>query len=186
MPAATPIVRALPLGGVVADREEFVGTLVGIALLAGPHRVVASPIENRRERELNDVWRARRLGGPDRQVPDRPAAHHHVPARRADRPGERAHVIRRVKHHSFGGEPVDHRRVECRGGVVACEVEGRLVVGNDVEDVGPFGHRGGRSRLRLPADVGKRQWPVGVGHMLAVEDRLHPADDIAVIGSDVV
>ena len=185
VPAAATFVGAFPPGGVVADREEFVGTLIGIALLAGPHRVVTGPIENRRERELNDVWRARRLGGPDRQVPYRPATHHHVPARRADRPGERAHVIRRVKHHSFGGKPVDHRRVECRGGVVAREVEGRLVVGNDVEDVGPFGHRGGRSRLRLPADVGKRHGPVGMGHMLTVEDRLHPRDHIRMLNGDI-
>ena len=77
--------------------------------------------------------------GRDRQVPERPPALDHVPRGRADGTDERPHVIRLVEHHSFASEAVDVRRLELRRGVINLEVQRRLVVYDDKENVGPRG-----------------------------------------------
>ena len=153
VPGTAAFRSALALRRVATDAKQRISRLVGVALLAGPHRVVAGALEHRRHREpLEAGWavagstpsrslRPLRPARPDRQVPHRAAAHHHVPARRADRARKRAHVVGGIEYHPLGGESLDHRSPERRGGVIQPEVKRRLVVDDDVEDVGPAGRR---------------------------------------------
>lgn len=45
-------------------------------------------------------------------MPNRPAAHDHVPRRHADRSAEGTHVIRAVEDHSPRGKAIDIRCVQ--------------------------------------------------------------------------
>ena len=155
VPGTAAFRGASALGRIATDGKQRIGRLVGVALFARAHRVVAGGLEHRRHREPLEPGRTvrHRTGGrcialfslrrarPDRQVPHRAAAHHHVPARRADRARKRAHVVGGIEHHSLGGKPLDRWRVERRGRIIESEIERRLVVHNDEENVGPASRR---------------------------------------------
>jgi hypothetical protein len=72
----------------------------------------------------------------------------HVPRRSADGAHERTHVIRLIKDRSLASEVVDVRRLKLRVGVVNLEIQRRLVVDDDEENVRPLG-------LRLSSNRGK-------------------------------
>ena len=138
VPRAAGFGGAAALGGVVADGEELVGGVVAVAHLAGAHGGVAGAVEDGGERLLLEVRRAEapllRLRA-DGQMPDGAPAHDHVARWRADRAGERPHVIGAVEDHALAGEAVDVRRLQFRVGIVDLQIEGRLVVHEDEEEV---------------------------------------------------
>ena len=59
-----------------------------------------------------------------------------------DRARERTHVVRAVNDHAFRSEFADVRSLEGGLGIVDLQIERRLVVRNDEEDVGLFFRRG--------------------------------------------
>ena len=84
-------------------------------------------------------------------MPDRAPAHDHVPRRRADRADEGAHVIRAVEDHALRRQPVDVRRLQRRLRIVELEIERRLVVHEDEEDVRSAGRPPLRCVRREPS-----------------------------------
>jgi hypothetical protein len=70
-------------------------------------------------------------------MPNRAAAHDHVPRRRANRTHERSHVIRPVDHHPLRGETIQGRGLQRGFWIVGFEVKRRLIVDKDEEDVRP-------------------------------------------------
>lgn len=71
-------------------------------------------------------------------VPDGAAAHHHVAGGGADGTGPGSHLVGAVEDHAFRSEPVDVGRLEDGVGPVDLQVERRLVVDDDEQDVGAF------------------------------------------------
>jgi hypothetical protein len=140
VPGGAVLDRALAARLLGADGEAGVRGLVAVALLAGPHRVVTGALEHRRHGVVGQVRGTVRvlLLAPDtapRQVPDRAARHDHVPGRRADRAGPGPHVVGAVEDDALLGDPVEDRGLEARRRVVDAQVERRLVVGEDEQDV---------------------------------------------------
>ena len=60
VPGTAGFVGSAAFGGVADDGELLVGGFVAVALLAGPHRVVAGAVENRRHRVVGQVGRNER------------------------------------------------------------------------------------------------------------------------------
>jgi hypothetical protein len=181
VPGAAGLVGAAAFGGVADDAELLVGGRIAVALLAGTHGLVTGAVEDGSQCIPLQVRRAVVLRArPDRQVPHRAAAHDHVARRRADRAAERSHVIGAVQDHALGREAVDVRAGQRRLRVVEFEIERRLVVGEDEQDVrsAGLGRAGGR---RAVAEQGEAQQG-GLFHGLAagevgggrVPGRKHP------------
>ena len=142
--AAVGIVGSI-VGAVMPDGEFFIGSLVAVALLTRAHGVIASSIEDGGHGEIGQAWRdAFRIGnvwiedppGFVRDVPDSAATHDHVTRRRADATGPGSHVMGGVKDHSLLGKTVDGGRLQSRIRVVRAEIERRLIISNDEENVG--------------------------------------------------
>ena len=156
VPRAAGLVGPAAFGGVVTNCEPLVRRLVAVALLTGPHRRVAGAVEHGGNRLIGQVRRTQaflhRLRR-DGQVPHRAAAHDHMTRRRADGAGEGAHVVRAIQRHALRRETVKIRRLQRRGRVVHLEVERRLVVDEDEQDVRPLGRL---HRLRRPGLLRER------------------------------
>ena len=155
MPGTSALVGASPLGGIMPHGEKCVGLFIAVAPLAGPHGVVARPVEDSRHRVHGQVRRNQpgigdvRVHGPARLVrdmPDRAARHDHVPRRRADPTDPGSHVMGPVKHHASGRQRIKVRGLEGGIRIVDLQVKGRLVVGDDEQDVGPLVRRRARDR----------------------------------------
>ena len=155
MPGTSALVGASPLGGIMPHGEEGVGLFIAVAPLAGPHGVVARPVEDSRHRVHGQVRRNQpgigdvRVHGPARlvrDVPDRAARHDHVPRRRADSADPGSHVMGSVKHHAGGRQRIEIRGLEGGIRIVDLQVKGRLVVGDDEQDVGALVRRRARDR----------------------------------------
>ncbi len=78
-------------------------------------------------------------------MPHGATTHDHVPRRSADCTAERSHVISAVEYHPFPSEPVDVWSLKWGVGVVALQIEGRLVIDKDEQDVRPLGIRSKRA-----------------------------------------
>src|SRR5262245_40142955 len=74
-------------------------------------------------------------------MPKRAAALDHVPRRQANATHESAHVIRVIEHHALASETVDIRRLELRPIVVDPEIQWRLIIRNDEQNIRPRGIR---------------------------------------------
>ena len=174
VPSAAVFIGRLALGGVAHDGELLVGGLVAVALLTGPHGVVARAVEDGRHRVLGQVFGAERIGASALhavagQVPDRAAGHDHVPRRGADRARPRTHVIGPVQSHSTGCDARDDGGPERRARVVGLEVEGGLIVGEDEQDVGALG--GGGVLQRLGGGAGEQEQERQAGHGWGPQER---------------
>jgi len=139
VPGAARFVRATAFAGVVADGEQLVGGFVTVAHFAGAHGGVSRAVEHGGDRILLEFgWTqpcfhcTRSIG----QMPDGASAHDHVPRRRADGAAEGTHVIRTVEGHPLGRQAIEHRRLQRRFRVVDFQVERRLVVDQDEQDIG--------------------------------------------------
>jgi len=136
------------------DSKLFVGRVVAVAFFAGPHRVISGSIENCCHGVLDQIRRHEfRIGhvgvvstsAAIWDVPDRSTGHHHVSRGGTDCTNPSPHVMGSVEHHAFRRDPIDVWCVQCRVRIVDLQVEWRLVIDNDEEDVGSF--LGSRGRL---------------------------------------
>ena len=162
VPGAAAGIGTAALHRIPPYREQRVGTLVAVAGLAGSHGSVARLVEDGRQGKAMRVRTCRLLGllslpaflsslfSTRLQAPERAAAHDHAPRRGTDRPGEGAHVVGAIENHPPLGQLVEDRRLEPGGRVVGLEIKGRLVIGDDEENVGALiggpGHRCGGKR----------------------------------------
>ena len=155
VPGAAGRVGIAALVALAAHRELRIRRRIAVTGLAGPHRVIAGPVEDGGHRRLGQVGGHEfRIGGVGialrpqsrliRDMPHRPARHDHVPRRSTNATGPRAHVMGGVERHTFAGEPIERRRLELGGRIVGSQVERRLVVDDDQEDVGTLGRRRAR------------------------------------------
>ena len=116
MPLAAALRRATAFRRIVANRECFVGRLVGIPFLAGADGLVSGVVENGGEgaafyplrNQLVGLFPAVGSGG----APECAACHDHCPRAGADRTGPPALLVRSIKYEPLPGDPVDVRRVE--------------------------------------------------------------------------
>jgi hypothetical protein len=157
VPFAAGFSRAPALGRIVAHGEELVRGLIAVAHLTRPHRRIAGSVEDCGQRLLLQFRRAQPLLQRQRrcrQMPHRAPTHDHVPRRRADRTHVRAHVIRAVENHALAGEPVEVRRFQRRLGVVALQVERRLVIDEDEQNVRSLGRGRSGERWQRQRDQG--------------------------------
>ena len=164
MPLAARLGGAAPLGSVAADGEAGIRGLVAVPVLAGPHRVVAGPVEDLGQGVLDEVGRHEvrvRVVGIVRDpvrlvrdVPDRATGHDHVTGRGADAADPGSHVVGAVENHALGGEAIDVRGLERRLGVVDLEIVGRLVVDDDEKHVRAIVGEGAEGGERQGADDG--------------------------------
>ena len=136
MPGTAGLVIATAFGGVVTDGEEPVGGLVAVAHFAGAHGGVTSAIEDSGQGVLLEL-RGTGFGPPrrDGQVPDGAPAHDHVSGGRAHGAAGGAHVVSAFKDHALGGEAIEVGRVQGGSRIINLEVEGRLVIDEDEEQV---------------------------------------------------
>ena len=137
MPGGAGFVSAAAFRCIVDDAELFVRGGVAVALFAGAHGGVSGAVEDGTNGVCLKIRRAILRSLADRQPPDRATTHDHVPRGRADRACEGTHVMGGIEDHATGGDAVDIRRLKGGLRVVELEVEGRLVVDKDEEDVRP-------------------------------------------------
>ena len=148
VPMAALFVGAPAAGAVVAHSEELVGCFVAVTVLAGPHGIVAGPVEDSRQSVLGQVGRhLLRIGHVRvhdasrlvRNVPNRTARHHHVARGGAHSAHPGPHVMCPVQHHTFLGQAIDVGRVENGARIIDLEIQRGLVVHYDEQKIGLFG-----------------------------------------------
>ena len=127
--------------------ELLICTIVAVATLARAHGVVSGPVKNRCQRVLNQIrwhqfrvqririgWRLAEF--PIRNVPYCAPAHDHVPRRGAHATHPRAHLVCAINYHALSRQFFDDRSIQLAAFIVELKIKRRLIVDDDVEDVG--------------------------------------------------
>ncbi len=144
VPSATGFRRAAAFGGIMDDIKQLVRRWVAVSLFASAHGGVSSTTEDGTDAIFFQFGRACFGSGADGKMPDRAAAQDHVSRGRADRPGESPHVMGGIDDHSVRGECSEIRCLQSGLTMIKGKIKGRLVIGEDEENVRLARFRGGR------------------------------------------